>query len=398
MDIAMIGQKGIPAKYGGVERHVEELSTRLVERGHRVVVYTRQYFTPAQRRWYHGVRLVSLRSLRTKHLDAISHTLAATIHAVRHQPDVIHYHGVGPSLLSWLPKVMGSKAKVVSTFHCIDRKHQKWGFLARLFLRVGEWSAVHWPDQTIAVSQTIKDYSAAVYDRPTKYIPNGVPPAPATSRRQRQTLKRYGLQSEAYALVVSRLIPHKGVHWLVEAWKKLPTNQKLVIVGDGFFTDDYVQQLKSSAAKDPRIVFTGWLHGRQLHELYAQAGLFVLPSTTEGLPIALLEAASYGRCILTSDIPENREVLATGRAIGYTFRSGDVDDLREKLQLILRRPAINRAMGQRAKRAVAQHYNWERIVSQIEDLYRITLNQTRNVPVVAEPIKNHRRVLVTSDS
>lgn len=394
----MIGQKGIPAKYGGVERHVEDLSTRLVERGHRVVVYTRRYFTPAHRRWYHGVRLVSLPSLKTKHLDAISHTFWATIHAVRHQPDVIHYHGVGPSLLSWLPKVLGSKAKVVSTFHCIDRKHQKWGYFARLFLRAGEWSAVHWPDRTIAVSQTINEYCAAVYNRAAQYIPNGVPPAPATSRRKLITLARYNLRSEEYALAVTRLIPHKGIHWLIEAWKQLPTNRKLVIVGDGFFTDDYVGQLKAMAAKDPRIIFTGWLHGQQLHELYANASLFVLPSTTEGLPISLLEAASYGRCILTSDIPENREVLAAGRAIGYTFRSGDVDDLRAKLSMILRRPAINRAMGQRAKQAVAQHYNWTRIVAQIEDLYRQTLNHTRNVPVVGAKKNPQRRLLVTSDS
>jgi glycosyltransferase involved in cell wall biosynthesis len=397
MKIAMIGQKGIPAIYGGIERHVEELSVRLVGLGHQVVVYTRPYFTAKQLETYRGVSLVSLRSIKTKHLDAISHTFFATLHAVRSNVDVIHYHGVGPSLLSFLPKLLGSKAKVVSTFHCVDRKHQKWGLFARLLLRAGEYASAHYPDQTIVVSKTLQHYVAAEFGTSSVYIPNGIEPQPLRATRASGALERFALQPRQYIISVSRLIPHKGIHYLISAFRSMKTEKKLVIVGDGFFTDEYVQYLHELAAGDPRIIFTGFQTGQELRELFTNAAVYVLPSEAEGLPIALLEAASYSVPLVASDIPENIEVLtATPRSLGLSFRTGDVDDLRRVLQQALRRPSAMKTMAKHARNIVNSKYNWDDVSKNTEAVYRRLVGEMRHIPVRGRTSLRQHRIAVTS--
>lgn len=396
LKIAMIGQKGIPAKHGGIERHVEELSIRLAARGHQVTVYTRPYFTSRTRKQHRGVRLVSLSSLHTKHFDAISHTALATLHAIRQGNDIIHFHGVGPSLLAFLPRLFRSKAKVISTFHCLDRKHQKWGFMARQFLRHGEWASVNFPDQTIAVSQTIQRYCRRVFEKTPIYIPNGVARI-SSSRPRVSILKRFGLERGQYIISVSRLIPHKGIHYLIEAYKQLKTTKKLVIVGDGFYTDAYVQRLKDLAQGDSRIIFTGFRHGDVLASLFAFAGLYVLPSEAEGLPIALLEAASNGICLLASDIPENMEVLdAVSPAIGYSFRNGNVDDLRDRMKYLLSHPRLAERAGQRGKAVVEERFAWDEIVASTEQVYHRAINLPVRVQVEDENLRHPGRVYVSA--
>lgn len=391
----MIGQKGIPALFGGVERHVEELAARLVERGHQVTVYTRPYFTSPRRRAHRKINLVSLPTFRTKHLDAISHTFFATIHAIRHDYDVIHYHGVGPSLLSWMPRVFRPRAKVISTFHCIDRKHQKWGFIARTCLRLGEAAATYFPHRTIGVSRSIKRYCQSVFNHRIDYIPNGVEVIPARASDSRQVFQRFGLRPGEYVLAVTRLIPHKGIHYLIQAFKTLPTSKKLVIVGDSFFTDTYVKDLKALAKNDARIVFTGWQRGIPLRQLYRGATMFVLPSETEGLPLTLLEAAGYGVPILASDIPENLEILhGQSVPIGFTFQNKNMLDLRAKLMYLLAHPKQLTSVRQQARRVVATRYQWDAIAEQTEQLYRRADQTNRK----ATPIAPMQRVLVTNQA
>ncbi len=393
----MIGQKGMPAIHGGIERHVEELSVRLASMGHTVTVYTRPYFTPTGMKSYRGVRLISLPSIRSKHLDAISHTFAATIHAVRSGADIIHYHGVGPSILSFLPKLLRSKAKVVSTFHCIDRKHQKWGFIARQFLRHGEWSSVTHPDETIVVSKTLKKYVKHMFGKQATYIPNGVEIPRTSARRRSPTLRRFNLTPGEYIISVSRLIPHKGIHHLISAFRQVSTNHRLVIVGDGFYTDEYVQYLHELAGDDARIVFTGFQSGQDLRDLFSHAALYVLPSQAEGLPIALLEAASFGVGIVASDIPENREVIHADRSpIGLTFVTGDIDDLRRVLTDALRRPAAMRNMAQRAKKVVAEHYQWRDVATQMVAVYTRLCNRPTSVRVASAGSMRSRSVAVNA--
>jgi len=385
MKIAMIGQKGIPAIYGGIERHVEELSTRLSKCGFEVFVYCRPWYVsklkikpclPAGRneklKIFKGVKLVYLPSLKTKNLDAISHTLLATLHALFCDYDIIHYHGVGPALLSWLPRIFRPKVKVIVTFHCIDRKHQKWGFFAKLMLRAGEWAACRFAHQTITVSKTLRQYCAEAYDKETVYIPNGVSVnKPKTKNQKSKILGEYGLKVNKYLLMVSRLVRHKGAHYLVEAFQKLKKEDKrfaglkLVIAGGSSFTDDYVKYLEELARESQDIIFVGFQSGKPLEDLFLNSFMVVHPSESEGLPIAVLEAMSYGKVVLTSDIPENMELV---KDYGFSFQNKNVDDLMNKLKSLIRRSDLD-DRGGRARKFVLKNYNWESVVASVEKLY-----------------------------
>ncbi len=371
--VAMIGQKGIPVLYGGVERHVEELSLDLVRRGIRVDVYTRPYYTPRAQGWYKGIRLVSLPTLKTKHLDAITHTFLATMHAIVHRADIIHYHGVGPSLMSWIPRILSPRTRVVVTFHCVDRFHEKWGLVARVMLWLGEWTATHCPHVTIAVSRTIQAYAMKRYGRAAVYIPNGI--TRPTKQAKAQTLRnKLGLETGKYLLAVTRLVPHKGVHTLIEAYRRTNLQAPLVIVGGTAHTDAYVEKLHRLAAGDSRIRFTGFINGDQLEELYANSLAFIHPSRAEGLPIVLLEAMRARRPIIASRIPEHRELLepngrGDARALGLFFRPGDARDLERQLRWLVRHQREADGMAATAQRFVLSGMRWDQIGEKTLELY-----------------------------
>ena len=360
----MIGQKGIPALYGGVERHVEELASLLVKKGYQVSVYTRPYYTPKDKKEYRDIKLVSLPSLHSKHLDAISHTFFATCHAIKRNADVFHYHGVGPSLLSFLPRIFRPRAKVITTFHCVDRHHQKWGGFARLMLHLGEWTSLHFAHQTIVVSESLKKYCQKKYRQEPIYIPNG---ANSVSDKEPSIIeKEFGLEKEQYILFVGRFVRHKGVHHLIKSYQALKTDLKLVLVGDSSFTDKYVEYTKSIAKGDPNIIFTGYQTGPALEELFSNAYLYVQPSESEGLPISLLEAASYGRCLLASNIPENVEIV---KHCGLSFKNKNITDLAKQLSYLIEQPELINELGKKARKHVLSHYNWQEIADKIHQCY-----------------------------
>lgn len=371
MKIAMIGQKGIPALYGGIERHVEELSVTLIKQGHDVVVYGRKWFTGNDIARYKGIRTINTPTLHTKHLDAIFHTFTSIIHALLFQkPDIIHFHGVGPALLSWMPRLLSPKTKVVVTMHCLDRYHQKWGFFARFMLRAGEWIGAVFAHKAIAVSKTIQNYFLNEYHRHTVYIPNGVP---STKPQNNSLIHQWGLQPEKYLLMVSRLVKHKGAHYLLEAWQiarqqnpELLKDYKLVIVGDGVFTDDYVSSLHHLARGDNSIIFTSWQKGQELEELYANTALLVHPSENEGLPITVLQAMSYARSVLVSDIPEHKEVVKDKT---FWFDNTSIRSLSEKIVELTANPKLLTEKGCVNKTLTETDYNWQNITSQTIDLY-----------------------------
>ncbi len=369
MKIAMIGQKGIPATWGGVEKHVDELTRRLAGFGHEVLVYTRAHYVvpeavDAFRKEYPTVRLIARPSLRSKHFDAITHTLFSLLHAMKENVDVYHFHSVGPSLLSWIPRLFRPSARVVTTFHSPDRLHQKWGVIARTVLTFGERTALWFAHRTIVVSHDLEHYAEQRYGKTPVYIPNGV--LQAQHRRASMITAQFGLEENGYILAVSRLVPHKGVHYLIRAFKKLKTEKKLVIVGDSAYTDTYVAQLHREAGNDQRIIFAGFQTGRMLEELYSNCYLFVHPSESEGLSIALLEAGSYGKCVLISDIPSHVEVV---REHGYVFRNADVEDLHAKLTAVIQNPTAVERAGKELCAHVLGTYHWDRVAKQIEQLY-----------------------------
>ena len=372
MKIAMIGQKGIPARSGGIERHVEELSAELVSRGHEVLVFCRAWYVWPIRD-HCGIRCIKTRSIPTKHLDAITHTLTSIIKASMEKVDVYHFHGVGPALLSWLPKLLRPSAKVVVTFHCIDRHHQKWGRVARTMLYIGEKMACSAPDATIAVSKTLETYCRLSYGISTKYIPNGTQiPLEDTDK---ELLAPFELVSGNYLMMCARLVRHKGAHTLIEAWKELKRlypelvgQKKLAIVGGSAFTDDYVAELNQLVKNDSSIVLTGNQSGETLHTLFSNCYASVHPSESEGLPIAVLEAMGYGKCVLSSDIPENMELTEDH---GLTFKTGDAHDLAEKMKMMLENPDLVRAVGMEARTHIAKHYDWKDIAETTNYLYEL---------------------------
>jgi glycosyltransferase involved in cell wall biosynthesis len=369
MKIAFIGQKGIPAKSGGIEKHVEELAIRMAAKGHKVFVYVRDNYTDKKLIEYKGVKLIHLPSISTKHLDAISHTFFAAAHSIFGGYDVIHFHGIGPSFLSWIPKVFSRKAKVVATFHCQDYYHQKWSYFAKSALKMGEYIACKVPDKTITVSKTLQKYAQDKYGVKTEMISNGANVVPT---EKNNLLAKWNLKPKKYIIYPGRLIKHKGVHYLIEAFKQLEDSAKvsngfkLVIVGDGFHTDDYVEYLQTISAGRESIVFTGSQSGETLAQLFANAYTFVLPSETEGLSLALLEAMGYGLGVLVSDIIENVDPLCGN---GFVFKNKSVIDLRDKLAYMINRPDEISKMGERAKKHVEENYSWDSITNTSLKLY-----------------------------
>ncbi|MBD3335388.1 MAG: glycosyltransferase, partial [Candidatus Eisenbacteria bacterium] len=369
--IAMVGQKGIPATYGGIERHVEEIGTRLVERGHEVTVFSRMHYTKHSG-IYRGVRNLRYPSLNTKHLDTISACSLATMRSILGRFDVVHFHALGPSVFAWLPRLR--RAKTVVTVHGLDWQRGKWGKLAQFFLRKCELAAVRFPNRTIVVSKTLRTYFKDRYGIDTVFIPNGTNPGP---RLPPNKIKRYGLDKNPYILFVGRLVPEKGCHYLIEAYRRLNTDLKLVMAGGSSFSDGYVESLERLRAGDDKIRMLGYVYGDVLDELWTNAYFVALPSILEGQAIALIEALSYGKCVLLSDIPENLEVVEDN---AVTFRSRDVDDLQQKMKMLLENPQRVKEVADRCSRLAVEQFSWPKIVEATEEVYYEVLGGTTPGP------------------
>lgn len=373
MKIAMLGCKGIPATQGGIEHHVQELSTRMVEMGHDVTVYCRPYYTTTDKTYYKGVRLRKLPTVPTKSLDAIVATFFATMDAMVEGYDLVHYHAIGPATLSVLTRMAGENTVV--TVHGLDWQREKWGKPARLFLKFGERAAVMFPYNTIAVSKFLKKHLEDKYERPVVYVPS------ATTEpvlREPDKIKQYGLQGKDYILFLARLVPEKGAHFLIDAYKKLDTNLKLVIAGGASHSEDYVAELKKSASD--RVIFTDFVYEETVQELYSNAYCYVQPSTIEGLPITLIEAVAYGNCIIASDIPACIEVVEDS---GVIFESKNVDALADALKKVIENPDLARKLGAKAKARGVAEYNYDRVAEKTIALYQSVLadRERRSPPV-----------------
>jgi len=373
MKIAYIGQKGMPTKFGGIERHVENLALNLAEMGHDIFVYTRPWYTDRALQEFKGVNLVSIPSIKTKNLDAISHTFFCSIHALFKDYDIIHYHGVGPALLSWIPRLFKFRTKVIVTFHCKDSQHEKWGRIAQFFLRLGEFFAVTYPHETITVSKALRKYCLKKFKKSTTYIPNG---ADIPEMMGDNIIKeKFGLYNKSYVFIAVRLVKHKRLDLLVDAFKNTKTDKKLVIAGGSAFTDDYVAQLKKRAADDKRIIFTGYQSGEALEQLFYNALLFVHPSDLEGLPVSVIESMAYSVPSLVSSIPEHLELIPEDLQSYLVFKQGNVGDLEIKLAKLLQNPDWLPTFGQRLKESVKENYNWRKIAYSTEKLYKDTLQK-----------------------
>ncbi|MHC4160893.1 MAG: glycosyltransferase family 4 protein [Planctomycetota bacterium] len=363
--IAFIGQKGIPARWGGVEQHVDAIATRLATRGHDVSVYVRRWYSPGRPRSYRGVRLIPRPTLRTKHADASLHSLLSSLDAVVRSYDIVHYHAIGPALFSFLPRIAGRR--VVATIHALDYRRSKWGALARAALRLGERCACGVAHRTIVVSRHLADHYEG-RGVPTEYLPNGqdlLAPMPPQEIRS-----RLGLEGEDYLLSLGRWTPAKRVLELLEAFAALQRQDlRLVVAGGVSGLPAYAEAVRRAARTCPGVVLPGYVEGRLKQELLSNARAFVTFSRLEGMPLALLEAMSLGRACLASDIPPHRELL--GAAAGL-LRPAETSAQRvAALQELLSLSAAERvSLGQAARRHVAAAHDWEPIVDRLEALYQ----------------------------
>ena len=371
MRIAMLGLRAIGGNTsGGVERHVEELSVRMAALGHEVTVFCRAPYAPGGDCLYKNVRLVTVPAYRSKHLEAVTATLA-TLPRIVSGFDIVHFHATGPSLFSWVPRLF--RRKTVVTVHGLDFLRAKWSAPASAVLRAGAWTAGRCPHATIVVSRTLQRYYSERGMR-TFWIPNGVN---IPEQRPLQRLKRFGLSERGYILSLGRLVPEKGLHLLIKAFAGLDTRLKLVIAGDSGLDGPYSRSLLRMAGGDERIIFTGPLFEEDKDEAFSNAEAFILPSLLEGMPISLLEAMSYGCPALTADIPECEEIWAdftekTGVPLppGHTFASGDADSLRASLGILLGNTTAPRDTALLSRDYARAHYAWDRLTGQTLDVYK----------------------------
>lgn len=365
--VSMFGQKRL-SREGGIEIVVKELCTRLVQGGYRVTCYNRSghHVSGAeydQQTEYEGICQKKVPTIEGKGLAAVSSSFFAAFFSAIGHYDVVHIHAEGPAFFAWLPKLF--RKRVVVTIHGIDWQREKWksGFGSK-FIRQGEKNAVKYADEIIVLSKGVQKYFMNTYGRKTKFIPNGV--NRPDLRSANEITEKFVLEKDSYILFLGRLVPEKGIRYLVDAFRQVKTDKKLVIAGGSSDTESFMEELKELAKSDERILFTGFVQGEILDELYSNAYLYTLPSDLEGMPLSLLEAMSYGNCCLVSNIPECTEVVEDKALI---FKKSDVNDLRKKLQEACDEPEKVKALKEEAADFICRKYNWDEVVKETLELY-----------------------------
>ena len=365
MKVFITGTRGVPNIPGGVEKHCEMLYPLIFKEGHEVIISRRSTYVDDNLSEWCGIKLLDLYAPKNKSLEAITHTLLSIIYAKRQKVDIVHIHAVGPALLIPFARLLGMR--VVFTNHGPDYDRQKWGRIAKWMLRSGEYFGSKFANEIIVISQLIKDIVKSRTGRDSTLIHNGVPvPEITDSTDYLQTLN---IMPGKYLLAVARLVPEKGLHDLIDAFEQLDSDWKLVIAGDSDHKDAYSEQLKSSTARNPNIIMSGYVTGGKLAQLFTHAGLFVLPSYHEGLPIALLEALSYGLDVVVSDIPANKEVNLSER---HYFRCGNTDELRNKITFSIEHP-LDQTHKTDFANMIKEKYDWQNIAQQTINVYARSL-------------------------
>ena len=369
MRIAQLGMKKVPSREGGIEIVVEEISTRMAAMGHEVICYNRnthhvsgRNFDSEKLKDYKGVRMKYVPTIDKRGLAAVSSAFFATFAAAFGRYDVVHIHAEGPAFICWLPRLF--RKRVIVTVHGLDHQRAKWGKFASSFIMMGEKNAVRFANEIIVLSKGVQDYFRKTYGRETVFIPNGV------NRPEKHEAKEitdsFGLKKDGYILFLGRLVPEKGIRYLIEAFKNVNTDKHLVIAGGSSDSSGFVNELHDLAEGDGRILFTGFVQGRILEELYSNAYIYVLPSDLEGMPLSLLEAMSYGNACLTSDIEECASVVEDKAVI---FRKSDISDLTEKLQKMCDNPEMVEGLKNEAADYICSRFNWDEVVAETLKVY-----------------------------
>ena len=362
MKISILGTRGIPANYSGFETSVEETAWRFVNLGHDVTVYCRSNHIDYDQDHFRGVKLVKLPSIKHKYLDTPSHTTLSVLHTLQNPPDMIQIYGVGNAL--WLPFLKLARRPLVIVVDGLDWQRAKWQGLAKWFLRQSENWAVRWADAYVVDSESVIKYYEQRFEKVPIYIAYGANVPEATDKID--LLSEFGLKPNQYILFVGRLVPEKGVHYLINAFEQVDTDMSLVIVGDNIHDQAYVESLKTT--QDPRIKFLGFVYGEGYQQLNSHAYLYVQPSDLEGTSPALLGAMGHGNCVLVSDIPENLETIADA---GVSFKKSNSDDLARQLTNLIASPDRVVEYKRKAQERVQTTYNWDSIAAKYVQLFQM---------------------------
>lgn len=369
MRIAQIGHKRIPSREGGVEIVVEQLSVRYIQKGCFVDAYNRSGYHVSGREFdekrnknYKGIRIITIPTFQNGKLNAIVYSVLATVRALPCKYDIYHYHAEGPCVMLWLPKLFGKK--VVATIHGLDWQRAKWGNFASRVLKLGEKMAAKHADEVIVLSQSMQEYFRKEYGRETVFIPNGINKPESVPAEE--ITEKWGLRKDEYILFLARIVPEKGVHYLIEAFSQIETDKKLVIAGGSSHSNEYANQITEMAQHDPRVVLTHFVQGRKLEELYSNAYCFVLPSDVEGMAISLLEAMSYGNCCIVSNIPENMEVVGE---YALSFEKGNVASLKQTLETVISNTELVNQYKSESQSYICGRYDWDAVAEKTLQLY-----------------------------
>ncbi len=366
----MLGHKFIPSRSGGIDVAVEELAIRMVRDGHQVTCFNRRGFIVDGRRLYEekseeykGIRLKTVFTIEKKGLAAVTSSFSASLRSAFGPYDVVHFHSEGPCFFMWIPKLF--RKRCIATIHGIDWQRAKWtGSFGSTFIRWGEKAAVRRADEIIVLSKNMQNYFLETYGKTTMYIPNGV--NRPEFREAKEITEKLGLHRDDYILFLGRIVPEKGLKYLIEAFKQVHTDKKLVIAGNDSDTQNYLAELQEMAADDERILFSGFAWRPLVEELFSNAYLYCLPSDLEGMPLSLLEAMSYGNCCVVSDIAECVEVVQDKAVV---FQKGNVDDLRNNLQMLVDDECLVNNYKLKSSDYVCEKYNWEDVEKSTLDLY-----------------------------
>lgn len=373
MKIAMIGHKHIPSREGGVEIVVEELSTRMAKLGYDVTCYNRSGKHTIDKKQkmqnhkiYKDVKLKKVITIDKKGLSAMTSSFFGSFKILFSKADIVHYHAEGPCVMIPIIKWF-SKKKIIVTIHGLDWQRSKWGNFASKYIKFGEKMAVKYADEIIVLSKNVQEYFMNVYNRTTHFIPNGV--NKPTIRNAEIIKHKYELEKDSYILFLARIVPEKGLHYLIEAFKQIKTDKKLVIAGGASHTNDYFNEIQIMADTDKRIIMTGFVQGEELEELYSNSYLYCLPSDIEGMPISLLEAISYGNNCLVSNIEENIQVIKQNdKYYATVFEKSNIEDLKNKLKDCLE--SNEKSNKEKLQQIILNKYNWNDVVEKTVELYK----------------------------
>jgi glycosyltransferase involved in cell wall biosynthesis len=359
MRIAILGTRGIPASYGGFETFAEHLSTRLVARGHEVTVYCRAHYVSPRQLEYHGVRLEVLPTIRHKYFDTVVHTFISAIHAVSGRYDAALICNCANAAFSPILRLTGTPVAI--NVDGLEHKRKKWGWLGQHYYRFAEYLSTLLPNEMVTDAKVIQDYYHSKHNTASTMIAYG---SEVERRPDRAAVRKWRVEPNRYVLYVSRLEPENNAHLVIEAFKRVRTAYRLLIVGDAPYAEQYINSLRARARGDKRIIFTGFVFGQDYRALQQNAYCYVHATEVGGTHPALLEAMGYGNCVLTLATPENLEVVGEA-GVPYV----DEFDLAEKLQRVLRDGSLVHAYRNRAQQRIQSHYDWETVVDQYEQLF-----------------------------